>query len=162
MKQLFRLLFILTTSLCFAQKSIPHVLKKLNKKTVPYVTANELKSMKSYVILDAREPEEYAVSHIKNAVFVGYNKFDQDEFLTKVPDKEATVVVYCSIGVRSENIGEKLQKLGYKNVLNLYGGIFDWKDSGGKVYNSKNYVTDSIHTYNKKWSNYLKSGTKVY
>lgn len=162
MKQLFRLLFILTTGLCFSQKSIPQVLKKLNKKTVPYVTANELKSMKSYVILDAREPEEYAVSHIKNAVFVGYNKFNQDEFLTKVPDKDATVVVYCSIGVRSENIGEKLQKLGYKNVLNLYGGIFDWKDSGGKVYNNKNYVTDSIHTYNKKWSNYLKSGTKVY
>ena len=162
MKHLFQLILLLTASLCLAQKSIPQVLEKLNKKTVPYVTSMELKSMKSYVILDSREPEEYAVSHIKNAMFVGYNKFDSDQFVANVPDKAATLVVYCSLGVRSENIGEKLQKLGYKNVLNLYGGIFDWKDSGGKVYNSKNNVTDSIHTFNKRWGSYLKRGIKVY
>ena len=41
------------------------------------------------------------------------------------------IIVYCSIGVRSEDIGEKLKELGYTKILNLYGGIFDWKNKGG-------------------------------
>jgi predicted sulfurtransferase len=79
-----------------------------------------------------------------------------------VKDKNANIVVYCSIGVRSEQIGEKLLKLGYKNVYNLYGGIFEYKNSGGKVVNNQNKVTDSIHTFNKTWSAYLTKGIKVY
>ena len=71
-------------------------------------------------------------------------------------------LVYCSIGVRSENIGEKLQQLGYTNVYNLYGGIFEYKNEGGTVYNLQNKPTDSVHTYNKKWSKYLTKGNKVY
>lgn len=162
MNYLFRLLLILTTSLCFAQNSIPKVLEKLNKKTVAYVSVNELKAMSSYVLLDAREPREYEVSHIKNALFVGFNKFNSNKLLTNVSNKEAIIVIYCSVGVRSEIIGEKLQKLGYKNVLNLYGGIFECKNSGEKVYDIKNVETEKVHTCDKEWSQYLQKGIKIY
>ncbi len=145
-----------------AQQSIPRVLKLLNKESVPYINVAELKEKKNLVYLDAREPKEYQVSHIKEALFVGYDDFKSDVVTTKIKDKSTPIVVYCSIGVRSENIGEKLQKLGYTNVYNLYGGIFEYKNEGGTVYNSQNQATDSVHTYNKKWSKYLTKGKKVY
>ena len=46
----------------------------------------------------------------------------------KVEDiaRESTIVVYCSVGYRSEKIAEELDKLGFTNVSNLYGGIFEW------------------------------------
>lgn len=145
-----------------AQNSIPQVLKKLNQETVPYIKVDELKYKKNLVFLDAREPKEFNVSHIKNAIPVGFDYFKSNTVTSTVKDKSATIIVYCSIGVRSEKIGEKLLKMGYKNVYNLYGGIFEYKNSGGKVVNNQNKVTDSIHAYNKAWSIYLTKGIKVY
>ena len=114
-----------------------------------------LKSNSKYVVLDAREPKEFKVSHLENAVNVGFNKFDGEKTAQMIPDKNTPIVVYCSIGVRSEKIGEKLLKLGYKNVFNLYGGIFEWKNKGGNVVNEAGVSTDFVHTYNKEWSIYL-------
>jgi rhodanese-related sulfurtransferase len=47
-------------------------IEKLNKGTIPYVKVSELKSSreKQYCFLDAREPKEYKVSHIQDAIFV--------------------------------------------------------------------------------------------
>lgn len=162
MKFLITTIAIILTTFCFAQNTIPKVLEKLNKKSVPYLTVNELQLRENYILLDAREIKEFNVSHIENAINVGFNNFDSKKVATILKDKNATIVVYCSIGVRSEKIGEKLLKLGYKNVFNLYGGIFEWKNNGGKVVTNQNIETDKIHTFNKEWSVYLKKGTKVY
>nr|WP_315166474.1 rhodanese-like domain-containing protein [uncultured Flavobacterium sp.] len=143
-----------------AQSSIPQVLKKLNRGTVPYIKVEEIKT--NTVFLDAREPKEFNVSHIEKAINVGFDEFDGKKVTTTIKDKNATIVVYCSIGVRSEKIGEKLLKLGYRNVFNLYGGIFEWKKNGGKVVTNRNVETDKIHTFNKEWSVYLQKGIKVY
>jgi len=145
-----------------AQNNIPQVLKELNKETVPYIKVNDIKDRKNLVFLDAREPKEYKVSHIQYAIPVGFDHFKPNNVTEIVKDKNVTIVVYCSIGVRSEKIGEKLQKLGYKNVYNLYGGIFEYKNTGGKVVNNQNKVTDSVHAFNKSWSVYLTKGIKVY
>jgi rhodanese-related sulfurtransferase len=162
MKFILAFVLFFTTTFCFSQNTISKVLEKFNTKTVPYITIEELKSNSEYVLLDARETKEFNVSHIENAINVGFNKYDGKKIAAIVPDKNTTIVVYCSIGVRSEIIGEKLKKLGYKNVLNLYGGIFEWKNKACKTVNSKNIQTDSIHTFNKEWSKYLKKGVKIY
>lgn len=162
MKFTIALLILITTSFGFSQNTIPKVLEKLNKKSVPYITVEELESNSNYVLLDARETKEFDVSHIENAINVGFDKFDGKKFVTIVPDKNTKIVVYCSIGVRSERIGEKLIKLGYNNVFNLFGGIFEWKNNDGKTVNSSNIETDSIHTFNKHWSRYLTKGVKIY
>lgn len=146
----------------FAQNSIPNLLARMNQKSVPYLTVKELKSSSKYVVLDAREPKEFKVSHLENAVNVGFNKFDGKKTAQMIPDKNTPIVVYCSIGVRSEKIGEKLLKLGYKNVFNLYGGIFEWKNKDGNIVDEAGFSTDSVHTYNKEWSIYLAKGIKVY
>jgi rhodanese-related sulfurtransferase len=144
------------------QKTIPTVLKKLNKESVPYIYVTELKEKKNLVFIDAREQKEFDVSHISGAIPVGYNQFKPETVTQNIKDKETAIVVYCSIGVRSERIAEKLLKLGYKNVFNLYGGIFEYKNTGGTVVDNKNQTTDSVHAYNKTWSSYLKKGIKVY
>ena len=160
----FRLLFLFlfSTLFCFAQNTIPEILKKYNKNTVAYIYVGDISENKHYTLLDAREPNEFRVSHIENAINIGYDKFDSKKFVKDFPNKNENIVVYCSIGIRSETTGEKIKKLGYKNVQNLYGGIFDWKNKGKKVVDSGGLETDKIHTFDKNWSKYLKKGEKVY
>lgn len=144
-----------------AQKKLERTLKLLNSGSVPYIYVNELESAQGKIILDTRKREEYEVSHLKDAIWVGYKEFQKDSVISKITDKNSPIVVYCSIGVRSEDIGEKLQKAGFTKVQNLYGGIFEWKNQGNTVY--KNTVeTDSVHTFNKQWGKLLNSGIKVY
>jgi rhodanese-related sulfurtransferase len=145
-----------------AQNNIPQVLERLNNETVPYITVQELQSSEGFILLDSREFKEFKVSHLKNAINVGFDKFNGTIITKKFKDKNVPIVVYCSIGVRSEKIGEKLIKMGFKNVSNLYGGIFEWKNQGGKVVGDNDFETDRVHTFNKKWSQYLKKGIKIY
>lgn len=162
MKTVATIITLLVFNFSFSQKTISKVLEKLNKKSVPYVTVNKLKNETNFLLLDAREPQEFEVSHINNAKNIGYDKFNAAAFQEKYKNQNDTIIVYCSIGVRSEKIGEKLLKLGYKNVYNLYGGIFEWKNQGQQVLDSNNKETQKVHTYNKTWSKYLKSGIAVY
>ena len=111
------------------------------------------------MLLDAREPAEFAVSHIDNAVFVGYNNFNIDAL--KNIEKDSPIVVYCSVGYRSAKIAEKLLASGFTNVKNLYGGIFEWKNENHNVYNT-NGITEQVHAFSKTWGIWLKKGIKVY
>lgn len=147
----------------FAQKSIDKLLQQHNKNSVPYITVQELAMPKTKaVILDSRELKEYKTSHLKNAIHVGYDHFKIENVQKKIPNKNTKIVVYCSVGIRSESIGDSLKKAGYKNVQNLYGGIFEWKSNNLPVYNANEIETDSIHTYNKTWSKWLNKGIKTY
>lgn len=112
------------------------------------------------VFLDSRAKKEYTISHIKGAKWIGYDEFNANSL--KGISKDKTIIVYCSVGYRSEKITKKLNKLGYKNVSNLYGGIFEWVNQGQKVYNNQNASTLKVHTYNKAWSKWLKRGVKIY
>ncbi len=146
----------------FGQTNLDRVLKLLNSASVPYVQVQQVDHGQNNVWLDAREKNEYEVSHLENAIWVGYKEFDLAKVTDQLADKDTPIVVYCSIGVRSEDIGEKLQQAGYTQVKNLYGGIFEWKNQGKPVYNGANVQTDSVHAYDKLWGRLLLKGTKVY
>lgn len=157
-------LYIMTISLSFlGQKDFDQMVKGVISKDVPVLTVESLnKSIsngKVVVLLDAREPKEFTVSHLENALNCGYKNFDADA-LTGVK-KSAPVVVYCSVGYRSDQIAAKLIKLGYTNVHNLYGGIFDWVNTGYPVFN-ENGKTNQIHGYDKNWGKWLIAGEKVF
>lgn len=157
-------LFLVGSITVFSQEKLDKLLNKWNKNNVPYMSVETLTLPKTNaVLLDAREPKEFKVSHLKNAICVGYNKFDINKTLAKLPiDKSAKIVVYCSLGIRSEIIADKLIKEGYTNVYNLYGGIFEWKNNDFQVVDSIGNQTEKVHTFNKKWSNWLTKGTKIY
>ena len=148
--------------LSFGQKSLDKLLKKHNDNGVPYISVEELAMPKTKaILLDTREKEEFNMSHLKNAIHVGYNNFNIKNIETQIPNKYHEIVVYCSLGIRSETIGEQLKASGYTNVKNLYGGIFKWKNKDFKVYKN-NTETDTIHTFSKAWSKWLKKGISYY
>lgn len=136
------------------------MLRKLLSHSVPELSAQEAAQMVGKaVFLDAREPREYAVSHVQNAVFVGYDHFDEKAVAQLAKDQP--ILVYCSVGYRSEKIAERLRKQGFTQVSNLYGGIFEWVNEGLPVWNEQGR-TEAVHAYNRKWGIWLKKGKKVY
>ncbi|MFP2997451.1 rhodanese-like domain-containing protein [Spongiivirga sp. MCCC 1A20706] len=162
MRNFIFILIAFTTSFVHSQKNIKAVLKKFNKGDIPYMSVDSLKANQNIKILDAREPNEYKTSRLKNAIFVGYDHFDLAKTTSQLPDKNEKILVYCSIGVRSEQIARKLKKAGYTNVYNLYGGIFEWKNKTYPIYNKHQQPTDSIHVFSKDWKEYSKKGIPVY
>lgn len=163
MKTKITFIFLFFTALGFSQETLTELLDRHNSESVPYISVQELAMPKTKaILLDAREAEEYNVSHLKDAIHVGYNDFDLQETSKQLNDKQQMIVVYCSLGIRSENIAEQLEKAGYTNVFNLFGGIFEWKNNGFKVYNNVDEPTENVHAFSKTWSQWLLKGNKIY
>ncbi len=162
-KIVYALLILISTN-CMGQKDFDKKIKSLVSGTIPYIYDDKLNEKinngEDIIILDTRTPEEFEVSHLNGAMFIHYDDFSPK--MVEGLDKNKEVVVYCSVGYRSEKIGEKLQDMGFTNVRNLYGGIFEWKNNGNNVVTQPDQVTDSVHTYNKNWSRWLINGVKVY
>ena len=156
------LLFSFSLTGC-GQKTFDQQLALLYRETVPLVQpaelAEELKQQPVF-LLDIRSAAEYAVSHLPGAALVDYTTFTLQDVST-IP-KDAAVVVYCAVGVRSERVGEQLQRAGFTNVRNLYGGILQWKNAGLPVVGAQNIPTERVHTYNRYWGVWLTNGVKVY
>lgn len=163
MKNFILYIVFLITAISYSQNTLSKLLKKYNTEAIPYISVQELSNHKNeYVLLDTRELKEYKVSQLKNALYVGYDDFNLNSVKKQIQNKNVKIVVYCSLGVRSETIGIKLKEAGYTNILNLYGGIFEWKNQNFKVYNASGNQTEYVHAYSKTWSKWLLKGTKVY
>tara|TARA_B110000046_G_scaffold28052_1_gene28826 strand:- start:136932 stop:137432 length:501 start_codon:yes stop_codon:yes gene_type:complete len=141
-------------------KAYDIMLQGLLSHSVKEVSVSEVKDKKEVVFVDARERKEFDVSHIKDAIFVGYDSLDLSSM--KKVDKTKEVIVYCSVGYRSEKVSEKLESMGFKNVSNLYGGIFEWKNQNQPVVTLKIEPTEKVHAYNKLWGIWLNKGKRVY
>ena len=163
--RIFLILFLVMLTSCtfYAQTDLPDLLNRYNNHDVPYISVQELAMPKTNaIIFDAREFEEYQVSRITNSIFVGYNTFDINQATLPLIDKHQAIVVYCSLGIRSEKIAQHLQNAGYTNVYNLYGGIFEWKNADFPIVDSDGCPTENVHAYSEAWSKWLLKGTKVY
>lgn len=155
---LFGSMVLMMSEGCAQDENFDKMFKRLTSGDVPVVYPEHLDSAKA-LLLDARERNEFEVSHLKAARFVGYDDFDI-EALSDVP-KDTPIVVYCSVGYRSEKVGKKLQDAGFTNVSNLYGGIFHWVNTGNTVV-SDSGETQKVHAFNQKWGKWLEKGEKVY
>lgn len=154
--------FLFFSSLTHGQNTLDSSLKEFNKGTVPYINVHEAITSEKALFFDTRQKEEFDISHIKNAIWLGSKSFGKDPVNLKTMDKNTEIIVYCSIGVRSENVGEKLSQMGFTNVKNLYGGIFEWKNQGFPVYDLQENETEKVHVFNRHWGKLLKKGSKVY
>ncbi|MBZ5724153.1 MAG: sulfurtransferase [Acidobacteriia bacterium] len=83
----------------------------------------------AHVLVDTREDSEWAAGHVAGAVHLGKGVIERD-IETKVPDKAATLVLYCGGGFRSALVADNLQKMGYRNAISLDGGWRALKESG--------------------------------
>lgn len=91
-------------------------------------------SKKPIILIDARTAEHDDGTRIPGAINLPYNA-TSEQIASKIPQKEALVVVYCS-GVKcpaSKYLAETLVKQGYSNVLKYPEGIDGWMQAGYNV-----------------------------
>ncbi len=109
---------------------------------------------KDFTLIDVREEEEYAISHLPAAINI------QNATAVYYP-KNTPIIVYCSVGVRSAEFAEQLDELGFTSVLNLRGSIFAWGNTGYPLVRGSTAVS-AVHPYNKKWGKLLNRALHLY
>jgi rhodanese-related sulfurtransferase len=104
------------------------------------------------LLLDARAPQEFAVSHLAGARNAG----TPGEALAILGDarKDREIVVYCSVGYRSSALAEELARKGFTGVRNLEGSIFAWANAGRPVVRGETRV-ERVHPFDEKWGRLL-------
>ncbi|WP_192349251.1 rhodanese-like domain-containing protein [Algoriphagus sp. Y33] len=135
------------------------LLSTLYDTDFPVLKPSQVTDLSEYQILDTREKEEFEVSHLKGAEWVGYNTFSMENVAEL--DKNQPVLVYCTVGARSQGIGKKLKDVGFKEVYNLYGGLIEWVNEDKPIFQG-NSPTKKVHTYSQSWGIWLTKGEKVY
>jgi len=145
-------------------RPIEEKIKEIYKNTVPIIKPEnlikKLNQGQEIIIIDTRTKDEYNISHIKTALLINYDNFNPES--VKDFSKSSELVLYCSIGYRSERLGEILIQMGFTNVYNLYGGIFEWFNKENEVVNSNGEKTNKIHSYSRKWAKFVERGDVVY
>jgi rhodanese-related sulfurtransferase len=103
------------------------------KTRVRETTVEEVKKKmdrgEKFTLVDVREESEFAKDHLPDAIHLGRGIIERD-IEERVPDLNAEIVLYCGGGFRSALAADNLQKMGYKNVISMDGGIRDWREKG--------------------------------
>lgn len=150
------LIFVVLSGACGSgeDQNFEAMVDDLLEGSVEQITARQLREREGeFTLLDARPEEEFEVAHLEGAIRVGFDDFEASD--VEDLDRDQPIVVYCSVGYRSERIGEQLQELGFENVHNLRGGIFDWFNRGFPVFNAGG-ETNEVHPYDQKWGRWVK------
>ena len=82
-----------------------------------------------HVLIDTREESEWNAAHVKGAIHLSKGIIERD-IETKVPDKNAKLILYCGGGYRSALVADNLQVMGYTKAISLDGGWRALKESG--------------------------------
>ena len=104
---------------------------------------------KNWVPIDARSRAEYDVSHIPGAIFLGDSAIDYHQIYA-LPTNQP-LLVYCTVGARSEATTDSLRAMGFEDVTNLFGGIFAWAEADMPLVNRHGQPTDTVHGYTSFW-----------
>ena len=98
---------------------------------VPEITPVELKERldrkDAIVLLDVREPHEYAIADLPE---LGQKRIPMRQVPERAGelDPSSEVVIYCRSGARSGRVAAQLMANGFERVWNLKGGLFRWRE----------------------------------
>jgi rhodanese-related sulfurtransferase len=98
--------------------------------------AETIKTNPNILVVDVREPAEWAEGHIPGALLVprGVLEAKADlEYPNREPrlaDRSQALIVHCASAARSAMAADVLQQMGFTNVRSLAGGIVAWKEKG--------------------------------
>ena len=102
------------------------------KTRIKEIDIEQLKAMQSsgdkFTLVDVREESEWAAGHAKGAVHMGKGVIERD-IESKIPEKDAKLVLYCGSGSRSALAADALAKMGYTNAVSLAGGLTAYKSA---------------------------------
>jgi len=132
------IIFIFSLSTSQAQLvSVKQILEKVDSQIVKITVDNLAEKMEldsTFYLIDIRTEREYLAGHIQNSLWIprGFLEFKIQKL---IEDPEAEIIIYCKGGARSALAAYTLGRMGYRNVLNLEGGIREWVHSGNKIFN---------------------------
>ena len=95
-------------------------------------TKKRIDAGEKFLLVDTREESEWARGHLPGAVHLGKGVIERD-IEKAIPDKNATIVLYCGGGFRSALAADNLQKMGYRNVISMDGGWRGWTEANFPV-----------------------------
>ena len=134
-----------------------HVKIIRNYEAVSHIKSDELIAMepRDYILFDVREKDEFKVSHLRDAIWVDPS-ITASSFMGRYSEEieNKTVILYCSVGVRSSRLAEKLlasdTETKITQIYNLENGIFGWHNESRPL-EGRTDRTDYIHPYNRLW-----------
>ncbi len=128
---------------------VPMGIKILKRKLKNHIEPgkwNKLIKDKKTFLIDARKPFEYNVGSFKGAINPKINNFrDFPKYLKKL-NKDKSIAMFCTGGIRCEKASLYLEKKGFKNVYQLKGGIINYLKKIKKknsMWNGECYVFDN-------------------
>ena len=109
-------------------KLVEETKARIREMTVEEVQRKQAKG-KAFAFVDVREDNEWAQGHAAGAEHIGRGVLERD-IENLVPDRDREIVLYCGGGFRSALAAENLQKMGYRRVFSMAGGIGAWREQG--------------------------------
>lgn len=120
------------------------------KEIMPWDLSRALASGSRPILLDVREPSEFALLRIPGSINVPRGvleqscEWDYDETLPELANgREREIVVICRSGKRSVLAADVLQRMGYNNVVSLKTGVRGWSDYEQPMTNDKGEALDA-------------------
>jgi phage shock protein E len=94
------------------------------KRRIRQVSADEAMALAraGAVVLDVRDEDEFGRGHVEGAIHLDTELLEQN-VRRMVPDEATPIVCYCSSGYRAALVADELQKLGYRSVVSIDGGL---------------------------------------
>ncbi len=100
------------------------------------------------LLLDVREPTEWALGHLPNAVHVPLGSL-RATIEGVEPNRARAVLAYCAVGNRSARAARDLKELGYEHAGSLAGGITEWARAGLPVETSSALEAAQLERYSR-------------
>ena len=97
-----------------------------NQSLTSTAFSNQVSNSNEPVVLDVRTPGEFEKGHLKNAINIDWNGDRFDSQLATL-DKSKPVYIYCLSGARSKSAAAKMRSAGFERVIELAGGMIDWR-----------------------------------
>ncbi|KAI4733774.1 hypothetical protein E4T50_15672 [Aureobasidium sp. EXF-12298] len=130
---------------CLVQQRFHSTEGKPNNKVWDFNSIKQLTESPdpSRVLIDVREPAEYAAGYIPTAInipvgsapdalFMPAHEFE-DKFGFEKPTADQELVFYCKAGVRSSAAAGLAKQVGYKSVGEYRGSWLEWSKNGGRA-----------------------------
>ncbi|MBA7679383.1 Thiosulfate sulfurtransferase GlpE [subsurface metagenome] len=119
---------LVVTGGCAVSETPAQVIENITPQEA-FTLIQENENDPDFVIIDVRTPEEFADSHIENAVNIDYySETFRDEL--NLLDKNKTYLIYCRSGNRSGSALDIMEELNFRAVYHLSDGIIGWNEEG--------------------------------
>lgn len=126
MKKFLALFMSILMILSFAACTMPWQDNSDGYTQISYEEAKKMMDeQEDIIILDVRTEKEFKGGYIKGAVLFPSQDVNEETAAEKLPDKDQTILIYCSSGGRSKKVAQQLADMGYTSLYE-FGGINSW------------------------------------